>query len=231
MAVAGALISNAIGAFGKKPEIPVLPGIDPNAIQAQTIAANSQNLPGLKQQAEEINAFNIKQNLGQLSQALEFIAPGQLAQAQGLVSSQLRGEVPADVAAQLQRRSAAQSLLGGFGGNSGLGRNLSARDFGLTSMSIQQQGLANFSNLASMVPKTAMFDMTSMFYTPQQRMNFAFQDREAHFQRDLLANQVAAAPDPGTAALGKEIDRFFNTAASYGMTMAGGGGGGGMGGG
>ena len=233
MAVAGALIGNAIGAFGKKPEIPVLPGINPNNVQAETIASNAQNLPGLQQMAGEINAFNVKQNLGQLSQALEFIAPGQLAQAQGLVSSQLRGEVPADVAAQLQRRSAAQSLLGGFGGNSGLGRNLSARDFGLTSMGIQQQGLANFSNLASMVPKTAMFDLTSMFYTPQQRMNFAFQDREAHFQRDLLANQVAAAPDPGTAALGKEIDRFFNTAASVGMSYAGGGGmgGGGMGGG
>ena len=48
---------------------------------------------------------------------------------------------------------------------------------------------------------------------------------------DLLANQIAAAPDPATAALGKEIDRFFNTAASYGMSMAGSGGGGGMGGG
>jgi|SRR6186713_593814 len=231
MSMFGALIGQAMGAFGEKPEIPQLPAIDPNAIQAQTIAANAQNIPGLKQQAEEINAFNIKQNLGQLSQALEFIAPGQLAQAQGLVSSQLRGEVPADVAAQLQRRSTAQSLLGGFGGNSGIGRNLSARDFGLTSMGIQQQGLANFSNLASMVPKTAMFDMTSMFYTPQQRMNFAFQERESQFQRTLLANQVAAAPDPGTAALAREIDRFFNTAISAGMTAAGGGmGGGGMGG-
>lgn len=226
MAVAGALIGGAIGAFGKKPEIPKLTAVNPTAIQSQTIAENAQSLPAAQQLGSQINNFNIQEQLGMLSKALEFVAPGQLQKAQGIVSSQLNGEVPKDVMAQVQRRAAAQSLLGGFGGGSGIGRNLGLRDFGLTSLGIQQQGLANFSALSSLAPKTQAFDVTSMFFTPQQRLQAAFQERNDQFQRNLLSEQVKAAPDPATAALGKEIDRFFNTAASVGMMAAGGGGGG-----
>lgn len=222
MAVAGALIGQAIGAFGKKPKIPELPGINPTAIQAQTIADNQAALPAAQQLGTAINEYNTREQLGMLSKALEFIAPGQLQKAQGIVSSQLAGEVPKDVMAQVQRRAAAQSLLGGYGGGSGIGRNLSARDFGLTSLGLQQQGLANFSSLASLAPRTQAFDVSSLFFTPQQRLQAAFTDREQQFQRNLLNEQVLAAPDPGTAALGREIDRFFNTAASIGVSALGG---------
>lgn len=212
-----------MGAFGRKPTIPDLPAVNPTAIQQQAIADNASALPAAQQLGSQINDYNVKEQLGMLSKALEFVAPGQLKQAQGIVSSQLRGEVAPDVAQAVQRRAAAQSLLGGFGGGSGLGRNLSLRDFGLTSMQTQQQGLANFSALASLAPKPAAFDVTSMFFTPQQRLSAAFQERNDQFQRNLLYEQVAAAPDPATAALGREIDRFFNTAASIGTSMAGGG--------
>lgn len=222
MAVAGALIGSAIGAFGRKPEIPQLPGINPSQVQAETISANRDALPSLEALGKQVNEFNLQQQLGMLSKALEFVAPGQLAKAQGIVSSQLGGEIPDDVAAQVQRRSAAQALLGGYGGGSGLGRNLTARDLGLTSMGIQQQGLANFGSLAALAPQQQLFDVTSMFFTPQQRLQAAFSEREAQFQRNLLAEQVAAAPDPATAALGREIDRFFNTAASIGVGALGG---------
>lgn len=222
MAVAGALIGDALGSFGRKPDIPQLPAIDPSRVQAETIAANKDQLPQLEAIGKQVNQFNLDQQLGMLSQALNFVAPGQLQQAQGIVSSQLRGEVPADVQLQLQRRSAAQALLGGFGGGSGIGRNLTARDFGLTSLGIMNQGLQNFGSLASLAPRPQSFDITSMFFTPQQRLQSAFAERDAQFQRNLLAEQVAAAPDPATAALGREIDRFFNTAASFGMTAAGG---------
>lgn len=233
MAIAGALIGGAIGAFGRKPEIPKLTPVNPTAVQSQTLADNAATLPAAQQLGTQINSYNVKEQLGMLSKALEFVAPGQLQKAQGIVNSQLNGEVPADVAAAVQRRAAAQSLLGGFGGGSGIGRNLSLRDFGLTSLGVQQQGLANFSALASLAPKTQAFDVSSMFFTPQQRLQAAFTERNDQFQRNLLYEQVAAAPDPATAALGREIDRFFNTAASIGVAAAGGGGGGmgGMGGG
>lgn len=221
MAVAGSLIGGAIGAFGRKPKVPTLQPVNPTAVQQQTLADNAALLPQAQQLGSQVNAYNVQEQLGMLSKVLEFIAPGQLQKAQGIVNSQLSGEVPPDVAAAVQRRAAAQSLLGGFGGGSGIGRNLSLRDFGLTSLGVQQQGLANFSSLASLAPRPQAFDVTSMFFSPQQRLQAAFQERNSQFQRNLLAEQVAAAPDPATAALGREIDRFFNTAASIGTMAAG----------
>lgn len=61
-----------------------------------------------------------------------------------------------------------------------------------------------------------------MFFSSQQRLQFAQQERDKRFSNNLLRAQVAAAPDPGKAALGKEIDRFFNTVASIGVGMIGG---------
>jgi hypothetical protein len=224
MAVAGALFGKAIGAFGRKPNIPELPQIDPSRVQSETIAANQAALPAAQQFASSVNEFNTQQQLGMLSKALEFISPGGLNKSREIIGSQLRGEIPDDVAAQIRRLTASKGFSSGFGANSGIGRNLTARDFGLTSMGLQQQGM---NSLFSLAPQTPQFNMTSMFFTPQQRLEAAFQDRSQQFQRNLLAEQVAAAPDPATAALGREIDRFFNTAASFGMSAAGGGMGGG----
>jgi hypothetical protein len=223
VAVAGALISNAIGAFGRKPTIPKLPEISPDNIQQQAIAGNLNSLPSLQALGSQVNDFNQEQQLKSIQKALEFALPGGLGKAQGIVNSQLAGEIPADVQAQIQRSSAARAISGGYGGGSGLGRNLTLRDLGLTSLQQQQQGFNNFGALAGLMPKAQQFDVTSMFFSPQQRLESAFKERSDQFQRNLLAEQVAAAPDPGTAALGREIDRFFNTAASVGMTAAGGG--------
>lgn len=224
MAVAGALIGGAIGAFGTKPKIPKLPEIDPSKVQTQTVEGNIAAMPKLQELGARVNQFNQQQ----LAKALEFSLPGGLAAAQGIISSQLRGEIPADVAVQVANKAAAQGFQSGFGPGSGIGKSLTARDFGLTSMQIQQQGLGNFQALAGFT-SAPQFDVTSMFFTPQQRLQFAFQDRAARFERNLLKAQVKAAPDPARAALGKEIDRFFNTWAGFGMTALGAGMGGGGG--
>lgn len=89
-------------------------------------------------------------------------------------------------------------------------------------MQQQAMGFQNFERLNALSPRAPLFDLSSMLFTPQQRLSFAISERDAQFQRNLLAEQVEAAPDPATAALGKEIDRFFNTAAQMGMSMAGG---------
>lgn len=222
MAVAGALISEALGAFGRKPEIPKLPAIDPAQVQAATIAGNKGALPELEAIGAQVNSFNLAQQLGMLGKALDFLAPGQLQQVQANNASLLRGEVPKDVQAQLQRQAVAGAYGRGYGGGSGIAQNDYLRSLGLTSLQLQQQGQAGFGQLASMAPQTPLFNPSSMFFTPQQRLEAAFSERQAQFQRNLLAEQIAAAPDPATAALGKEIDRFFNTAASIGTMAAGG---------
>jgi hypothetical protein len=222
VAIAGALIGSALGSYGRKPEIPKLPALDPSQIQQATIAGNSDALPGAQKLASSVNAFNLDEAIAATRKALEFAAPGALGQAQGIVSSQLRGELPADLQANVLRSGAGRALASGTLGST-FSRNLTLRDLGLNSLGIQQQGIGNFMTLAGLAPKAPQMDVTSMFFTPQQRLQAAFAERESQFQRNLLAEQVAAAPDPATAALGREIDRFFNTAASFGMMAAGGG--------
>jgi hypothetical protein len=62
--------------------------------------------------------------------------------ASDVTSSYLRGEIPQDVQDLVRRQTASQAIEGGFGIQSGMGRNLVARDFGLTSMNLYDKGLA-----------------------------------------------------------------------------------------
>src|SRR5688572_24569406 len=135
MAVIGAILGKQLGAFGRKPEIPKLPAIDPNQIQQAAISGNANMLPQLDGIAGSINQFNSQQQMGMVAKALELLAPGQLAEVEGITASKLRGEVPADVAAQVRRRGAARALGGGFAG-SGLDMSLSLCDLGLGSLDI-----------------------------------------------------------------------------------------------
>jgi len=61
-------------------------------------------------------------------------------------ASLLKGEIPADVSAAVRRAAAESSVTGGIFGSSS--RNLSARDLGRTSLSIQQAGMENEQQIA-----------------------------------------------------------------------------------
>lgn len=229
MAIAGALIGNAIGAFGKKPKAPELKPVDVNATQKATVSGNAANFADIAQLATQVNTFN----QDQLNALIDRALPGARQQIQENLSSQLRGEIPKDVQSAIFRGIAERTAGGNAFGGGGFTRNVTARDLGLTSLDITNKAL---SSAESWLAKATapQFDVTSMFFTPQQRLAQENLQQERQYQNDLLKAGLAAAPDPGTAALGKEIDRFFNTAASYGMmaggAAAGGGGGGGMGG-
>lgn len=217
MAVAGALIGDLIGGFGEKPVIPGLPVINPDDIQLGTIAGNAGALSGAQKLAGNVDAFNF----AQLAKALEFWSPGSLQKLQRTIGSQLSGELdPQDTQALIRNATAAGYGKGFNFGSGGIGRNLVLRDLGIGVGQQRQRGLQNLMGVYGIGPKP--FDVTSMFFTPQQRLNFAMEDRAQRYQRDLLAAQVDAAPDPGTAALAREIDRFFNTFASVGMGALGG---------
>src|SRR3954471_5981733 len=110
MAIAGALIGGAIGAFGRKPNIPGLTPVDVDQQQKLAIQGNQASLPGLENLASGVNNFNMDQALAMTTKALNFV-PGGAAAAQGIIGSQLKGEIPADVQANLLRSGAAR----GFG--------------------------------------------------------------------------------------------------------------------
>lgn len=72
------------------------------------------------------------------------------AQALSNVSAQLRGELPDDVAAQLKRTAAETAQQIGVRGQAA--QYLTARDLGLTSLQLQQTGLANAAGALAIAP-------------------------------------------------------------------------------
>ena len=181
--------------FGTKPKIPEFKPIDAADSQRDAIADNRAVLPQAEQLANETNAASTRTILANLERTM----PGFFGQAKENIGAQLRGEVPDDVSRFVQQVSAESGLNLGVGGG-GLGRNLTGRDLGLTSMQIQQQGLLNFQGLSQPFLQSAM-SPTSMFFSPSQRLAHSINERDNAFQVDLLRSQVKAAPDPGLRGL------------------------------
>lgn len=102
-----------------------------------------------------------------------------LGQAQSNIGSQLRGEIPDDVASNVWDKRAAQAAAGGTAGSPFTFAN-TARDLGLTRMQIQQQGQENLGN------------MLSTTYPTVTAPGVELSQNNA---------QLASAPDPQTAAL------------------------------
>lgn len=182
---------------GRKPTIPQFPNLQQE--QTNAIHGNIQAFGDAAQLAQQTNQFNNEQLLAMLRNTI----PGydrMVGQASGNINSQLAGEIPADVASQINRKAAAAALQGGYGGSQ-RARALEARDLGLTSYAIQQQGLSSAMNWIAnsrQYRQAAPMDVSSMFVTP----GMAGQWAENRFQRDLLAAGVEAMPDPRRAAVG-----------------------------
>ena len=207
-AIAGG--SSLIGGLlskGSKPKVPAFKPIDFAAEQKQAIQQNIGSLESATELATKTTSAEQSQLESQLRRAI----PGYdqlIAQAGKNIGANLRGEVSMDVQSQLQRSAAGRALGGGFGGGTGMGRNLSARDFGLTSMQIQNQGLAQAQNFIQQQRTFGMaqpFSISSMFITPGQRIGAMQQQNQQQYGRDLQAAQVAAMPDPTMAAFGSAI--------------------------
>jgi hypothetical protein len=175
--------------FGTRLDVPKIPGLA-DILKTGT-AANMANVPGLEKLATATNMFN----QAEITRMLESTAPGLLGgikSATTNAASLARGEIPDDVSRAVQSSSAAKSLAGGFGG-SGLGRNLTARDLGLTSLNLTGEGQQRLMGLGGFARNLfPTFDYTTAFFSPAQMLDHAY----STFQRDLLAAKSAAAPDP-----------------------------------
>ena len=234
MAIGGAVLGIAGGAMqaGKKVRVPDYQRVD---IEGEQKAAIGQNLKTLPQSAE-LASKTAQADQDTLTALLRRAIPGYdriVEQQSNIVQQQMRGELPSDVSASVLRSGAARALGTGLGG-SALGRNLTLRDLGLTSMGMQQQGLANAMTFIQNQKATGMVNpmsAASMFVSPQQRMAIKERENQAIFQRNLMAAQVAAQPDPMMAAIGSSLSGMGGSMFSMGLGGMGGGKGGSGGGG
>jgi hypothetical protein len=192
----GSLLGGLFG--GRKPKVPELKPINFEQEQTNAIRQNIAALEPATKLAEKTTSAEQSLLETQLRRAI----PGydQIVQQAGQnIGAALRGELSPEVSAQVQRSTAGRALSGGFGAGSGFGRSLTARDLGLTSMQIQNQGLAQAQNFIQQQRTFGMaqpFSVSSMFITPAQRIGAIQQQQSAQYGRDLTAAQVAAAPSP-----------------------------------
>jgi hypothetical protein len=208
---------------GRKPKVPELKPINFEQEQANAIRQNIAALEPATKLAEKTTSAEQSLLETQLRRAI----PGydQLIQQAGkTIGSRLRGEVDQDVQSQLQRAVAGRAVGGGFKDASGIRTNLLARDFGLTAMQIQNQGLAQAQSFIQQQRAVGMaqpFSISSMFITPAQRIGAIQQQQSAMYGRDLTAAQVAAAPSPMQQSAQTAFTNFGGIAggalSQYGM--------------
>lgn len=219
------------GLLRGSPTLPPFKPIDPGQEQQKAINDNSAALPGLEGQASQINQFNQHQLETMLGQAIP--GYGQMKQdASKSIDSMLKGEIPTDVSNQVQDSAAARSLAGGYGG-SGAHGDLVARDLGLTSLSLTQQGLSNSESwlkTINSIEQPQLWNFTSMFVTPGQVMAQDTSERNSQFQHDWTQNQLNWQSSLGYLA-GNEIQsdssQLNSMIGSVAGSAAGGAGGGG----
>jgi hypothetical protein len=220
----GSLLGGLFG--GKRPKVPELKPINFEQEQTNAIRQNIAALEPATKLAEKTTSAEQSLLETQLRRAI----PGydQIVQQAGQnIGAALRGELSPEVSAQVQRSTAGRALSGGFGAGSGFGRSLTARDLGLTSMQIQNQGLAQAQNFIQQQRAFGMaqpFSVSSMFITPAQRIGAIQQQQSAQYGRDLTAAQVAAAPSPMAQAAQTAFTNFGGTVggalSQYGLSSA-----------
>lgn len=167
---------------------------------AKFLGQRSQ-LPSLTQFATDLNQlFREERERG---------LPGTLAaagQVSTLVNQLLGGEIPADVSAQVSRRTAERAQALGLPYTSPMAGALQARDFGYTTMGLMQQG-------AEMVP--GMMQL-SAFLSPQDATNYLFSTG------GLRAEGLKQAQDEAAVANANAMNQYNYEVAKYNARGSGG---------
>jgi hypothetical protein len=223
ISAAGSLLGGLFG--GRKPKIPELKPID---FAKEQQAAIRQNIAAIEP-ATELAQRTTQAEQTQLESQLRRAIPGYdqlVQQASKNIGAALAGEISPEVSAQVQRSAAGRALMGGYAGT-GAGRALTARDLGLTSMQLQNQGLAQAQNFIQQQRTFGMvqpFSVSSMFITPAQRIGAIQEQQARQYGRDVTAAQVAAAPSPFQQSVGTALSNVGNIAGGalmqYGMYNA-----------
>jgi len=177
------------GKGGVKPGPVNLQGVnlqDPSVAQG-TYATQQAAIPGMENTAAAADLASNTERQQQLT-SVDPDLMKQIGQMGKLASSYLNGQIPQDVQDQIQRATAQSSLQGGFGGT-GMARNLTARDLGLTSMQLQQTGM-NFSGAAATeaaAVNPSFTPVSSLLFSPSQIQ--ARQDQADYYNTDIKNQQ------------------------------------------
>jgi hypothetical protein len=197
------------GLFGSVPNAPAWNPVSLTAAQQSANAGNQAALPGAEQTIGQANQFGQSQLTGALNEQIPGLQ-GILQAGSGDIQSELNGQLPADVIGQIQAQDASTAAGGGFGG-SGLAHNATARDLGLTSLQLTNQGIQNAQSWTANARQNLVApqaSVTSAFISPEQQYQAQEQQAANQWQQAWLQSQLGAAPDPhsvGGVNLGSQV--------------------------
>lgn len=222
MQIAGAIMGASAADRRKKKleQIANTPGVDFGSAAGEVVSAGKQNLPGALDFTKGVNLGAQKDIQSVLDQAIPGYSPMQATRA-GQVSSFLRGELPADVAKAVTANAAGRALEGGYGGTPA-GRNLEARDLGLTSLDLIGKGMTGMSDMVRSTP-LPRFMQANDILNMTETAGVGVRGDERKQKLDMM---LGAANAPTSS------DVWSKTLQDMGSSMAssGSGGGGGLGG-
>ena len=188
-----------------------LAGQDLQANIDESLTGMQQNFPTASALGQQFNDYyaNEYQRLMQIANPNY---QAQKTQYSDMISSLLGGEIPSDVASNVYRNTAGRSLFGGYSG-SGLARNLTARDLGLTSLGMMQTGAGMLQNSQSVFGSPQVYDVSQLAgFTPQQVANMRANERAQYI--DL---KRAAIGMPGASSVwGSGLQQIGGTMAGIG---------------
>lgn len=146
-----------------------------------------------------------------------------------LANQYLQGIIPQDVQDQIQRATAQQAMTGGYGATSGMGRNLTTRDLGLTSLQLQQTGIGMAQTAGSMaqVLNPSFTPVSSLLMAPSALLQR--QDQLAYYNTDVYnqgraikaGGQYASQAPTGSnvgGAISSGINQFFGSSGTTGKS-------------
>jgi len=196
---------------GSKPTVPTLPSLSLSDEQAKAISSNQANLASSESLVSSANLFS-RDQINQMLQAAIPGLSGMESSISGNIESELKGQLPADVKTEVTNAAAAKALSGGTSGSE-FGRNIVARDLGLTSLDLTNQGLSsaeNWMKTVSSIYEPSMMSVGSMFITPAQQASFDVEERNAQFQQQWMQNQINAMPAPWATDLKQFVYRAMS---------------------
>ena len=228
---AGAAASIAGSMMKKGPKIPTYKKVDQTKEQQDGIAANLASFDQAKQLADQTTAADQDRLESILSRTMPNYKQ-MLSGAGSAVQNMISGKLATEDQAMYMRQSAERGGSLGISG-SGAGRNLTARDLGLSSLQMTQAGLGAFNQLSSNVRQNYTVNPMStsaMYVSPSQRISNAIQENQFAHQAAIGKAQSDAANSWQTK-LGGSMQSMGGMMLGAGLQKwaAGGGGGGGGG--
>lgn len=211
---AGSALGFLGGLLGEDVEAPEVKPISTAEEASKAVAANLGVLGQAEQLASQVNRGAQQRLLESLQAAI----PGygqMVGKTAENIQANLAGQIPEDVQRAIQRATASRAVAGGFAGSQ-FGRNLTARDLGLTSLQLMNQGVQQSNQFLANARQNLtapQFDVSNMFISPAQQLQVAAQNAANQFNAQYLQNQLTAAQSPMTG-FGRALGTFGGAVAS-----------------